>query len=806
MEVKTAKRENGKVAPTTFRNSNNIISNLSEKVNSFNREKILEYVKKAYEKGFIVVPSQSNEKGIFKRPVWQGKVKEQLKVWNYETFLKATQKLEKFGFGIVAGKQPNNLYVNVLDFDCDKQDTEELSKLANALQEIAGEDEIKIKKLLNGQETTQSGRLHYFFLTTEPVVVNTKKIQHGQKIKDNGGFEPGFIELFTESNRFVALYEGILIDTEKEPVILRDLHIFTQEEVNTLLKEFGFLKEEKNKPAKEKKSEVVNFNGIIDFEKLKEVIKRGYKEGSRQNIIMYLSGFLKKSGIDYETAKDFVKEIATQMHDEEIESRLNAVEYTYKKANEDEIKGLSGLQEEGYSKDDILSCLLNNENTKKKKTSLNYKYSNNILTIEKNKKKISFYIPPCVESLLKEAAGKRLSGEDEYYFLLAIANIFKLNRLQTADNVKLKSEEFYLIIEELFNVRILNSKYIYTIEKEQELEKSFTFCYNKLTEKHCSENCTKREYCINKKTEIKEIVKDEKNNESEIKVKIADREYTLQSKYYARKQFKEFLATYNMLHATTIITNLIFANIPRTAKIVKKDKFFIENQFESLFIEHLYSMGAKRYSTFSIGLPKSKKLEDLYIFARKDDFEKLINEIAKKQKIELSPDKVKTLLSKLNFKEQPRKVKGISVRVVIIPLSYIKSQDEDLYIDMLENYMHSINDNNIIEQIKEELTKLRPQEQQEEIKEIDSDKLNELVKEIGTSGEIIEEEKQASNEMQNNSEPPKEEELIDIVEWASILRTQGFSDYEILQNAKERRFSEAKIRRLETFLAEVIDF
>jgi len=318
------------------------------------QKQILARVKEAYEKGFIIVPSKPNNEGVFKVPVWKGEIKEQIEKMDYDEFLKAIQGLDKFGFGFIVGKQKNGLYVNVLDFDVDGFNKSITDKLINALQEIAKEDENKLNALLSGIEYTQSGRLHYIFLTSEPVEAGTKRVFIGKKNGKNG-VEDGFIELFTENNRFVALYEGVIKDTDKMPVILRDLVILTPEEVNILLRNLNFLKEKKEQKQANQGLNNTNFQSV-DLGKLKNIILSGYKKGQRHFVCLYVAGLLKKLGINLDTTLKFIEEIAVEKEDEEIKDRLKAVKTTYERSDE-ENKGLKGLVELGYPEDELLSCL-----------------------------------------------------------------------------------------------------------------------------------------------------------------------------------------------------------------------------------------------------------------------------------------------------------------------------------------------------------------------------------------------------------------------------------------------------------------
>jgi len=246
------------------------------------RDTILDKVKKSYEKGFIVIPTRQNENGIFKIPLWNGNIKNQR--WDFEIFKDKVKNLENYGFGVLIGKQKNGLYLNCLDFDIDKalRGHKDAWKL---LTDFFINDTSKLESL----EETQSNRFHYFFFTKE-LLISMKAKNKGwikyKKINDKETEEtPGEIELFTQQNRFVALYEGIIKDFDKEPITLRKIPVLELEEVRKLLKLLNFeveylteeekLLKEVNKEFKEENKKELKENE--NLAKIKEHIKKTLK-------------------------------------------------------------------------------------------------------------------------------------------------------------------------------------------------------------------------------------------------------------------------------------------------------------------------------------------------------------------------------------------------------------------------------------------------------------------------------------------------------------------------------------------------
>ena len=245
--------------------------------NNLPQNKKLDKVKKAFEKGLIVIPSRPNGDGIYKIPIWNGNVKEQK--WNFETFKEAIKPYTDWAFGVLTGKQPNGLYLNCLDFDVDAT-IQGVDLPTTLLTKILSPEE------MTGLEQTQSGRFHFFFFTNEELIkpkdaenkgwIKIKEDLEGNKIK-----EQGKIELFT-GNKFVACYEGIVKDLDTEPIPLRELPILQIDTVKRLLKALGFefdyltqderiLKEVKTEQEEERKK---GYKENSDLTEIKERIKK----------------------------------------------------------------------------------------------------------------------------------------------------------------------------------------------------------------------------------------------------------------------------------------------------------------------------------------------------------------------------------------------------------------------------------------------------------------------------------------------------------------------------------------------------
>jgi hypothetical protein len=73
------------------------------------------------------------------------------------------------------------------------------------------------------------------------------------------------------------------------------------------------------------------------------ILKPYYRDGQRHELVLYLSGWLRKEGIAADSARKVIEALAAD--DEELPDRLLTLEDTYDKENLDEVKGYAGLLE-----------------------------------------------------------------------------------------------------------------------------------------------------------------------------------------------------------------------------------------------------------------------------------------------------------------------------------------------------------------------------------------------------------------------------------------------------------------------------
>ena len=78
-----------------------------------------------------------------------------------------------------------------------------------------------------------------------------------------------------------------------------------------------------------------------DISDIVVILRQYYREGARNDLVMYLSGWMRKEGIEYESARKLIKSLAES--DEEIQARFRTLDETYEKQDLEKICGYSGL-------------------------------------------------------------------------------------------------------------------------------------------------------------------------------------------------------------------------------------------------------------------------------------------------------------------------------------------------------------------------------------------------------------------------------------------------------------------------------
>jgi len=101
----------------------------------------------------------------------------------------------------------------------------------------------------------------------------------------------------------------------------------------------------------------------VDWERLKAVVEPFYKEGQRQNLHLYLGGWLYKKGVSVDEIKAFSESLAKEMGDDEFDQREGALAKTLTK-DPAIVKGWKGLTEElGIPEGELEACIIHKGNS-----------------------------------------------------------------------------------------------------------------------------------------------------------------------------------------------------------------------------------------------------------------------------------------------------------------------------------------------------------------------------------------------------------------------------------------------------------
>jgi len=141
-----------------------------------------------------------------------------------------------------------------------------------------------------------------------------------------------------------------------------DIAKISRETFDRVVQSIKELREKKEKEAKkeERRSREVKLRALSDSDiiKIKELLKEGYREGYRQHIWLYLSGWMARARIDPISCIKSLLMLYNEAGDRDpLKTRLSAVVYTYKKAGIDidsyakEIEELTGVKPYGLDKE-----------------------------------------------------------------------------------------------------------------------------------------------------------------------------------------------------------------------------------------------------------------------------------------------------------------------------------------------------------------------------------------------------------------------------------------------------------------------
>ncbi|MDA2919733.1 DUF3987 domain-containing protein [Desulfobacterota bacterium AH_259_B03_O07] len=201
-------------------------------------------------------------------------------------------------------------------------------KIRKVLKFIARELNLKIAngivEIFPKQDELSNGQVgNYIHLPYNAALTNGGQLPDRRVMLDPHTFKPIPLELFLDqvTNSFISPEE--------------------LDEVHDALQNGKFQMEEEGKTALELKREIMI-----------KVVMPYWNEGQRQELSMYLAGFLAKSGASWEFTDKVINEIANKCKDNETPQRTAAIKATFEKAGHaEEIKGYEGLREILSTKD-----------------------------------------------------------------------------------------------------------------------------------------------------------------------------------------------------------------------------------------------------------------------------------------------------------------------------------------------------------------------------------------------------------------------------------------------------------------------
>ncbi len=243
---------------------------------------------------------------------------EEVKGWfsNPEQF-ESIRRGNKLGVAIITGKVSGNLAV--LDFDSKELAHQSLRPLQDRHPEL-------YRKLANTWIVETGKGLHFYLR-----VLNPDPAKFGNRLKLGGKdidirAEGGYVVAPPSPHPSGKPYRFI-----KKPGKISE---FTWEEYELLLSTLeGSRGKEDNLFPESRVLEIVN------------LVRPIYRPGYRHYIVHYLSAWMRKAGVPYESAKKIVEILAE--NDEEKSNRLYQVDWNYglkdRPIEEDKLKGKSGI-------------------------------------------------------------------------------------------------------------------------------------------------------------------------------------------------------------------------------------------------------------------------------------------------------------------------------------------------------------------------------------------------------------------------------------------------------------------------------
>ena len=234
---------------------------------------------------------------------------------------------DKANVGIITGRVSNNLIV--IDFD----DKEKFKWFMDRLQREEG----LLYAVLNHTWIVETGKGYHVYLRLRNGIERTHvRLVEGVDVKGEGGYVVAPPSIHPSGKQYVFLDEELVFEDVRRIVELE------KEDWERLLSYLGARKEDDKKGTK-----ALEFNGGNErqgiktvFKELKEndilkivnLLAEAWREGVRQDLALFLSGWTAKAHIHPISIAKVLKLLEERNENPELEERLSTIYYSYRKA------------------------------------------------------------------------------------------------------------------------------------------------------------------------------------------------------------------------------------------------------------------------------------------------------------------------------------------------------------------------------------------------------------------------------------------------------------------------------------------
>lgn len=286
----------------------------------------IKQLKQYISQGFSIIPLQSNSK----QPVvaWTEFQSRRMSEDEVAKYFKNSENV-----AIVCGTISNLIVI-----DADTQETVEFLEQFEEFKQTA-----KVK--------TRRGFHYYFIIPDLPADFGSQKI-HKDNIKIDVKANGGYV-VAPPSEVGGHVYEWLPNKQGEVGMIFECSFVEFEKLLDSIKEKLETKKKEGKKEKRERKGALT---------KLKRLILKKYTEGYRQDICLYLSGLLRKEGYSKEDVDQLITEICFEAKDKDIKQRISAVEFTFQQEDINSIKGLSGLIELGFDKEELYKAIKDKKN------------------------------------------------------------------------------------------------------------------------------------------------------------------------------------------------------------------------------------------------------------------------------------------------------------------------------------------------------------------------------------------------------------------------------------------------------------